>query len=49
MFDYFIGLVSGLFFGISIGTPLAIELIYRRQQLIKGETNGEAKMFNKRL
>jgi len=39
MSDLVIGLFIGFWFGSAIGIPVAIELIYRRQKLIKGETN----------
>lgn len=36
MFDYLIGFISGLFFGIAVGIPITIEVIYKRQQQMKG-------------
>jgi ABC-type nitrate/sulfonate/bicarbonate transport system permease component len=35
--DLLIGLFTGFFLGLAIGTPLGIELVFRRQQFIKGQ------------
>lgn len=38
MFDVLFAVGIGLWLGLAIGIPVGIELAYKRQQLIEGET-----------
>jgi hypothetical protein len=38
MSDFFTGLFIGFWFGSAVAIPVSIELIYRRQKLIKEKT-----------